>query len=149
HTSGPLAANDVLIGLTLNATAVHFFEAVNAGANAGTDYGTGTTANVDVTAADPGSGTTVNLTAKCAGTVYNGIVTGSTGSKPANATVTNTILGTNGTTSGTNFAIVFAGNGLPDTTMDATNLTTAITNSVASVTASSSTNVVTLQATTL
>jgi len=67
------AANDVAIGASVSATLSNLAAAVNGGAGAGTAYGTGTTANAEVTAV--ASGSTVALTAITAGAAGNAIAT--------------------------------------------------------------------------
>lgn len=62
--------NDVLRGADAAATIVSLVRAITAGAGAGTDYFTGTTANASVTAAD-GTGDTVDITAIQAGVAGN------------------------------------------------------------------------------
>ncbi len=47
------AANEIKIAASLAAQATNIFEAINAGSNAGTDYGTGTAANAFVVASTP------------------------------------------------------------------------------------------------
>lgn len=47
------AANEIKIAATVALQATNLYEALNAGANAGTDYGTGTTAHADLTATAP------------------------------------------------------------------------------------------------
>lgn len=59
------AANEIKIAASINAQATNIYEALNAGANAGTDYGTGTTANAYVTASAP-SGAALAITDKIA-----------------------------------------------------------------------------------
>lgn len=62
---------DVLIGATASDTAANLRAAVNAGAGAGTVYGTGTIANPSASAA--GSAAVVNLSALTAGTAGNSV----------------------------------------------------------------------------
>lgn len=57
------AANEIKIAASVNAQATNIYEAIDAGANAGTDYGTGTVANAYVTAAAP-SGSSLVITDK-------------------------------------------------------------------------------------
>lgn len=64
-SASPTVANEVHIGTTLQQTMANLAEAVNGGANIGTDYSTGTVANATVSAV--ASGTTDTLTAKTAG----------------------------------------------------------------------------------
>lgn len=59
------AANEIKIAATINAQATNIYEAINAGANSGTDYGTGTVANAYVSAAAP-VGASVTITDKLA-----------------------------------------------------------------------------------
>ena len=63
---------DVLIGADYDATLANLIEAINAGAGAGTVYGTGTTSNSDVVASSLPSGQ-ILVTALIAGTVGNSI----------------------------------------------------------------------------
>jgi hypothetical protein len=62
------AADEVFIGASTETTMDNLVAAVNAAAGAGTLYGTGTTQNVYVSAAD-GSGTVVNLSARSLATI--------------------------------------------------------------------------------
>lgn len=59
------AANEIKIAASVAAQATNIYEAINAGANAGTDYGTGTAANAFLTASAP-VGAVVTLTDKLA-----------------------------------------------------------------------------------
>lgn len=59
------AANEIKIAASVNAQATNIYEAINAGANAGTDYGTGTTAHADLTASSP-AGAALVITDKIA-----------------------------------------------------------------------------------
>lgn len=72
NTSLTNTANNVLIGLSAGAMGDNLAAAINAGAGAGTLYGTGTVANASVTAVSNGSGV-VTVTAKTAGTSGNSI----------------------------------------------------------------------------
>ena len=72
--SSNAAINDILIGANAAATIVSIVRGVTAGAGAGTDYFTGTTANASVTAAD-GTGDTVTITALADGVAGNLIAT--------------------------------------------------------------------------
>ncbi len=67
------AANDVAIGADVASTLSNLAAAVNGGVGAGTAYGTGTTANAEVTAT--ASGSTVALSAITAGAAGNAIAT--------------------------------------------------------------------------
>src|SRR5437868_604200 len=67
------AANTIAIGATTADTLANLAAAINGGPGAGVAYGTGTVANVDVTALATTS--TVTLTAKVAGVAGNAIVT--------------------------------------------------------------------------
>lgn len=55
------AANEIKIAASVNAQATNIYEAINAGANAGTDYGTGTVANAYAIATAP-VGAVIGLT---------------------------------------------------------------------------------------
>lgn len=68
------AANEVVRGVTATATLDNLIAAINGAAGAGTAYGTGTVAHADVTAV-AGSGDTMDVTAKMAGTDGNAIAT--------------------------------------------------------------------------
>lgn len=68
------SAFDVLIDTTLQATLQNLFNAVNAGPGAGTKYGTGTTANLDVTASQLPAGQML-VTANTLGTAGNSVTT--------------------------------------------------------------------------
>jgi hypothetical protein len=101
------AANEVLIpGGSWDSThaitmATHLSEAINAGANAGTDYGTGTAANTVVTSSNGGT-RTVSLTARCLGDEYDITLT------PGGTTHTTTstaLASSNGSNTLTNFAL--------------------------------------------
>jgi hypothetical protein len=70
----PAAANEVKTEAGAAAAILNLIAAVNGGAGAGTAYGTGTVAHTLVTAS-AGTGTTVVITAKTAGTAGNAIVT--------------------------------------------------------------------------
>lgn len=59
------AANEIHIAASINAQATNIYEAINAGANAGTDYGTGTAAHADLAASAP-SGSALVITDKIA-----------------------------------------------------------------------------------
>lgn len=72
------SAYDVLIGSDLAGSLTNLAKAINGNGTAGTDYGTGTIANVLVTA--EATATTVVITAKVAGTSGNSIATTETGS---------------------------------------------------------------------
>jgi hypothetical protein len=67
-------ANQVLIGASAATALTHLAEAINAGANGGTDYASGTVANAYVTAGTATS-TTLTVTAKTAGTGGNSLAT--------------------------------------------------------------------------
>jgi hypothetical protein len=64
--------NEVKIGAANTNSMTNLFEAINAGANAGTDYATGTVIHPTVTATNP-TGTTVLVTAKTPGVAGNAI----------------------------------------------------------------------------
>lgn len=72
------SADNVLIGATADDSVNNLLAAINAGAGAGTLYGTGTVANVDVTAVN-GGGDTMDVTAIASGTAGNSIATTETG----------------------------------------------------------------------
>jgi hypothetical protein len=72
------SAFDVLIGASPAATLANFINAVNTGPGAGTTYGTGTTANFNVTATQL-PGTQAIVTSVLAGTTGNSIVSTATG----------------------------------------------------------------------
>jgi hypothetical protein len=82
------AAFTVLIGATVDASLANLTAAINAGAGAGTTYGSGTTANYDVTCAPDGTGE-VTVTAIIPGTGGNSIACSTT---DANGTWTGTTL---------------------------------------------------------
>jgi flagellar hook protein FlgE len=71
----PTVPNQVHIGATEAATLANLVEAINGGANQGTDYSTGTVANASVTASPAAPTTSVTLTAKTAGSAANNIAT--------------------------------------------------------------------------
>lgn len=68
------SAFDVLIDSSLQNTLQNLFNAINAGSGSGTKYGTGTTANADVSALQLPAGQMM-ITANTAGTVGNSIAT--------------------------------------------------------------------------
>jgi flagellin len=69
------AANEVVYGSSVTTALAHLVEAVNQGTNEGTDYGPGTVANANVTAAGVAGhlATEVQFTANVTGTSGNGI----------------------------------------------------------------------------
>lgn len=69
-------ANNVLIGADATAMGANLAAAINAGAGAGTTYGTGTVANASVTASAAAG--IVTVTARTAGTGGNAVVIGET-----------------------------------------------------------------------
>ena len=71
------SAFDVLIGATANDSLLNLVAAINAGPGSGTVYGTGTTSNLDVSAASLVSGQ-IQVTALIAGTVGNSIAVAET-----------------------------------------------------------------------
>lgn len=73
NTSLTNTANNVLIGADVTAMALNLTRAINAGAGAGTLYGTGTVANASVTATSALG--VVTLTAITAGTAGNSVAT--------------------------------------------------------------------------
>jgi hypothetical protein len=73
NTSLTNTANNVLIGADVTAMALNLTRAINAGAGAGTLYGTGTVANASVTATSVAG--VVTLTAITAGTAGNSVAT--------------------------------------------------------------------------
>ena len=75
-------ANDVLIGVSAEATIDNLVLAITAGAGAGTNYGTGTTANATVTAVKA-SASSMTATAKTKGVAGNSIVIGESASNVA------------------------------------------------------------------
>lgn len=72
------SAFDVLIDTTAQNTLLNLYNAINAGSGAGTKYGTGTTANFDVTASQLPAGQ-IQATANVLGTGGNSIASTSTG----------------------------------------------------------------------
>lgn len=68
------AAYQVLIDTTLQGTLQNLYNAINAGPGAGTKYGTGTAANLDVTASQLPAGQ-MAVTANTAGTAGNAVAT--------------------------------------------------------------------------
>lgn len=70
-SAGPTVANEVLIGGSMAATATNLAEAINGGANIGTDYSVGTLANASASAS--ANGTVVNVTALTAGAAGNNV----------------------------------------------------------------------------
>lgn len=68
------SAFDVLIDTTLQQTLQNLYNAINAGPGAGTKYGAGTTANIDVTASQLPAGQ-LEVTANTLGTAGNAIAT--------------------------------------------------------------------------
>lgn len=72
------SANDVALGATTEGSLNNLVKAINASGVAGTDYGTGTTANASVSA-ELTSSTTVKVTALAAGTAGNSIASTETG----------------------------------------------------------------------
>ena len=85
-SSSPTVANEIHIGASASATATNLAEALNGGANIGTDYSTGTAANASATAVANGS--TVSLTAITAGTGGNSIAFSTGGTSSGNLAVT-------------------------------------------------------------
>jgi hypothetical protein len=77
-TSLTPTANEVLIGVDASASLDNLIAAINGAAGAGTTYASGTTAHANVTAA-AGTGDTMDVTAKVAGTAGNAIATTETG----------------------------------------------------------------------
>lgn len=71
------SAFDVLIGSSVDDSLANLVAAINAGAGAGTKYGTGTTANYDVTGAQTGTGA-ATVTAIIPGTAGNSIACSTT-----------------------------------------------------------------------
>jgi flagellar hook protein FlgE len=74
-SAGPTVPDQIHIGGTEAATLVNLAEAINGGANEGTDYSDGTAANGSATATANADGTSVSLTATSAGTAGNDIAT--------------------------------------------------------------------------
>lgn len=72
------AAFEVFIDTTIQNTLQNLFNAINAGAGAGTKYGTGTTSNFDVTASQLPAGQML-VTANTAGTAGNSVASTSSG----------------------------------------------------------------------
>lgn len=72
------AAFEILIDSNIQNTLQNLFNAINAGAGAGTKYGTGTTANFDVNAVQLPAGQ-MQVIANTAGTAGNSIATSATG----------------------------------------------------------------------
>lgn len=71
--ASPAAANDVDIGADLDGSISNLVAAINDSGVEGTDYGTGTVANPYVTAAADLVNDEVDLTARGAGSQYNGL----------------------------------------------------------------------------
>lgn len=88
----PAAAFEVALGDNATATAANLNKAIMASGTAGTDYGTGTTANASVSSV--ASGESVVLTAKTAGSAGNSIALSASG---ANISVTAMTGGTDAT----------------------------------------------------
>lgn len=80
-------AFDVLIDSTAQNTLINLFNAINAGAGAGTKYGTGTTSNFDVNAIQLPVGQ-IEVVANLAGTAGNSIPSTRTGTAASWATAT-------------------------------------------------------------
>lgn len=76
NTSLTNTANNVLIGADVTAMAANLAAAINAGAGAGTNYGTGTVANASVTASSAAG--VVTVTAITAGTAGNSVAVSET-----------------------------------------------------------------------
>lgn len=75
--AAPADANEVDIGVDASGSLDNLIAAINGGAGSGTAYGAGTVPHADVTAA-AGTGDTMDVTAKVAGTVGNAIATTTT-----------------------------------------------------------------------
>ena len=71
-STGPTVPNEVLVGVSDSVSLDNLIAAINGAGGAGTTYATGTVANAFVTAL-AGAGDTMDITAKAAGTLGNGI----------------------------------------------------------------------------
>ncbi len=100
-------ANEVLYSGTVATALTHLEEAVNAGANSGTDYSTGTTANANVTAGAPASGV-ITFTSNVNGTsgTIGGSITVGTGSGGSFASQVNGTAGSTVSVGGTTYTFV-------------------------------------------